>query len=124
MLLIFLYIVVMICGYIIYFTYFLYRVFTCYRKSKQRGDTEAVLVFVGTPLKHFFTQIDEANYQSKIGDHKDILYIYDTLYILRDRLQDHMLDANSPYLSCTSYQKVPKTSSTSTFYATTYRVMA
>jgi len=56
--------------------------------------TEAVLVFARTALERFFNQMDEAKYQPKVGDHKDTHYIYNTLHLLRNKLQEHVVNAD------------------------------
>ncbi len=70
--------------------------------------TEAILVFARTALERFFTQMDEAKYQPKVGDHKDTLYIYDTLHMLRNKLQEHVVNADYLINLALGAQKYPE----------------
>ena len=56
--------------------------------------TEALLVFARTALERYFFQVEESEYDLSVGMKADTEYVYDTLRILRDKLQESVVNVD------------------------------
>lgn len=56
--------------------------------------TEALLVFARTALERYFFQVEESEYDLSVGMKADTDYVYDTLRMLRDKLQESVVNVD------------------------------